>query len=165
MLRPELANPDDEQDQVAEDIDQREVRAMHPEEEQGPERVDQKDDEERPTGPAVGPCGVGRTGHEDVERRPDWTEDPVRRIEGGLHEAGVPALDLRHRGGRAEPADGQAEGEEADETPRESRVAPCMPFAGQVLEAGFHAVIFSLRSRMARPGAESACHPPFCPSF
>jgi hypothetical protein len=130
VLRPELADPDDEQDEVAEDIDEREVRAMQSEEQQRPERIHEQDDEERASGPAVFPCGGRRGAHQDIERRPDRTEDPVGRIEGGLHEAGIPAFDLGHRGGGAQAADGQAEGDEADEPPGKSRAAPFAAFTG-----------------------------------
>ena len=98
MLRPKLADPEDEQRQVGEDVDEREARLVQSEEEQGPECVHEQDDEERPAGRAVGPGLRGGPRHEDVERRPDRAEGPVGGIEGRLDEAGIPTLDLGHRG-------------------------------------------------------------------
>ena len=138
---------------------------MQSEEEQGPERVHEQDDEERLARWPVAPRGVSRTGHVGIERRPDRAEYPIGRIEGRLGEASIPALDFWHRGGGAEATDREAEGDEADEAPGESRVAPFVPLTGQGLKAGFHGVIFDFYSRVASPRTESACHPSPSPSF
>ena len=85
---------------------------MQGEEHRRPGRVEQEHEEEgdlrlQRIGMGGAPDPPDGDGHEDIERGPDGTEDPVGWVEGWLLELGVPGGNLRDRRQRAEGAEAE----------------------------------------------------------
>lgn len=88
---------------------------MGPEEDRGPDEVEGELSPPQTHRPAVAvtlPGAPPGDADEDIERRPDRTEDPARRIEGGLVERRIPLAGRRQEADREAAADRETEEQE-----------------------------------------------------